>query len=141
MIVDKWCKHEIFFSGGSLLPGHTVPGFSNLLLRLGASLLKHGNLGVLEAHTYSHNHKAIVAGQKYLCIYLSIAFKVFESRPGKRIGCSQKETTLVLLFLLLSSIRCCKVHSFAGMRIRHFFPRIRIRLSWKNIPDPTPDPT
>ena len=30
-----------------------------------------------------------------------------------------------------------------GMRIRHFFPRILIRLSWKNIPDPnpTPDPT
>ena len=28
---------------------------------------------------------------------------------------------------------------FSGMRIRHFFPRIRIRmrLSWKKIPDPT----
>ena len=33
--------------------------------------------------------------------------------------------------------------SFPGMRIRNFFPRIRIRLSWKKIPDPdpTPDPT
>ena len=31
----------------------------------------------------------------------------------------------------------------AGMMIRQFYPRIRIRLSWKNIPDPdpTPDPT
>ena len=29
----------------------------------------------------------------------------------------------------------------SGMRIRHFFPRIRIRLSWKDIPDQTPDPT
>ena len=30
-----------------------------------------------------------------------------------------------------------------GMRIQHFFPQIRIRLSWKKNPDPdtTPDPT
>ena len=26
-----------------------------------------------------------------------------------------------------------------GMRIRHFFPRIRIRISWEKNPDPTPD--
>ena len=30
-----------------------------------------------------------------------------------------------------------KVEWQPGMRIRHFFPRIRIWLSWKNIPDPT----
>ena len=29
---------------------------------------------------------------------------------------------------------------YTGMRIRHFFPRIRIRLSWRNFPDPIPDP-
>ena len=70
-------------------------------------------------------------------------------RPYKKPAKSQRKITHYkkIFFALYTKKSLKNFFSFElilstfipGMRIRHFYPRIRIRLSWKNISDQAPD--
>ena len=73
------------------------------------------------------------------CIVSSASCSMMANDPRQIVHSLNSKLVFVYIQCVttLTHQKWCSLTQGWGLRIRHFFPRIRIRLSWQNIPDPT----